>query len=213
MQGTTKSSTGASADSESDTVKFDQVLRDEYEAIHKRRGDTGGAARPENLFGVALSGGGIRSASFSLGALQALHLYGLIPKIDYLSTVSGGGYIGASMVAALTRRAVGDDAAPASGLFPFADTDSGSDSSEVKHLRDNSKFLAPDGLRDLGLSLAILLRGLMVNFLLLLTVMLPLATLLILANPTTAHLDRSLISDLPPFLACPKYPESGATKT
>ena len=201
-----ESSTAASAESDSGTVKFDRVLADEYEAIHTRRGDPSSTAKPENLFGVALSGGGIRSASFSLGALQALNLYGLVPKIDYLSTVSGGGYIGTSMVAALTRDADTRSEKLARKLrFPFADTDDGSDSSEVKHLRDNSKFLAPNGLRDLGLSLAIILRGLMVNFLLLLTVMLPLATVLILANPTTAHLERSLISELPPFLACPKY--------
>ncbi|MBN9217661.1 MAG: patatin-like phospholipase family protein [Mesorhizobium sp.] len=198
-------SSAASAEADDGTVAFDRVRADEYRAIHARRDDRIAAtAVPENLFGVALSGGGIRSASFSLGALQALHLYDLIPKIDYLSTVSGGGYIGTSMVAALTRSAESHPRTkPAKLEFPFADTKSGSDSSEVKHLRDNSKFLAPNGLSDIGLSLAILLRGLMVNFLLLLTVMLPLATLLILANPTTAHLDRSLISDLPPFLACP----------
>lgn len=47
--------------------------------------------------GLALSGGGIRSASFSLGVLQALANSRSLPEIDYLSTVSGGGYIGASM--------------------------------------------------------------------------------------------------------------------
>jgi predicted acylesterase/phospholipase RssA len=45
------------------------------------------------LAGLALSGGGIRSASFCLGALQALDKAGVLKKIDYLSTVSGGGYI------------------------------------------------------------------------------------------------------------------------
>lgn len=47
--------------------------------------------------GLALSGGGIRSASFCLGVLQALVAGGILPRIDYLSTVSGGGYIGASL--------------------------------------------------------------------------------------------------------------------
>jgi hypothetical protein len=47
--------------------------------------------------GLALSGGGIRSASFCLGAMQALSHQGWLGKIDYLSTVSGGGYIGASV--------------------------------------------------------------------------------------------------------------------
>lgn len=60
-------------------------------------------------WGIALSGGGIRSATFALGVLQAmarapaptrdssippeLGSY-LLPHFDYLSTVSGGGYIG-----------------------------------------------------------------------------------------------------------------------
>jgi hypothetical protein len=53
--------------------------------------------------GLALSGGGIRSASFCLGVLQALVAGGILPKIDYLSTVSGGGYIGASLTWFLSR--------------------------------------------------------------------------------------------------------------
>ena len=48
-----------------------------------------------NLTGLALSGGGIRSSAFCLGAMQALDEHGLIEKVDYLSTVSGGGFIGA----------------------------------------------------------------------------------------------------------------------
>jgi hypothetical protein len=44
-----------------------------------------------------LSGGGIRSASFGLGIIQAFLEHGIMQKIDYLSTVSGGGYIGASL--------------------------------------------------------------------------------------------------------------------
>ena len=47
-----------------------------------------------NLVGLALSGGGIRSATFSLGVLSALARHGLLRHVDFLSTVSGGGYIG-----------------------------------------------------------------------------------------------------------------------
>lgn len=47
--------------------------------------------------GLALSGGGIRSASFGLGVLQAFMENHILEKIDYLSTVSGGGYIGAAL--------------------------------------------------------------------------------------------------------------------
>ena len=51
-------------------------------------------ALDRNLFGLAFSGGGIRSATFNLGVLQALSQIGLLKHVDYLSTVSGGGYIG-----------------------------------------------------------------------------------------------------------------------
>lgn len=44
--------------------------------------------------GLALSGGGIRSATFSIGVMVALSKRGLLPQFDYLSTVSGGGYAG-----------------------------------------------------------------------------------------------------------------------
>ena len=46
------------------------------------------------LAALCLSGGGIRSAIFALGALQGLARFGLLEKFHYLSTVSGGGYIG-----------------------------------------------------------------------------------------------------------------------
>jgi len=56
-----------------------------------------------SLIGLAFSGGGIRSATFNLGFLQALAKNKLLHKFDYLSTVSGGGYIG-GWLAALTKR-------------------------------------------------------------------------------------------------------------
>ena len=52
------------------------------------------AAKRNPLFGVALSGGGVRSASFSQGVLQGLHEMELLREVGYLSTVSGGGYTG-----------------------------------------------------------------------------------------------------------------------
>ena len=46
-----------------------------------------------DLVGVALSGGGIRSSMFNLGLLQAFKQSGLMKHVDFLSSVSGGGYI------------------------------------------------------------------------------------------------------------------------
>lgn len=56
-----------------------------------------------DLAGLALSGGGIRSATFNLGILQGLAHLGLLRRFDYLSTVSGGGYIGAWLAAWIKR--------------------------------------------------------------------------------------------------------------
>ena len=53
--------------------------------------------------GVALSGGGIRSATFCLGLFQALARKGLVKQVDYLSTVSGGGYFGSFLGRMFTR--------------------------------------------------------------------------------------------------------------
>ena len=55
--------------------------------------DAYSAARRRAATGLCLSGGGIRSATFNLGILQALARHSRISKLDYLSSVSGGGYI------------------------------------------------------------------------------------------------------------------------
>lgn len=47
--------------------------------------------------GLALSGGGIRSASFCLGVLQALHRYKRLKYFDFMSSVSGGGYAASAL--------------------------------------------------------------------------------------------------------------------
>ncbi|MEM9921991.1 MAG: hypothetical protein AAF990_28060, partial [Bacteroidota bacterium] len=49
----------------------------------------------DSKMGIALSGGGIRSATINLGLLKTLNKFGLLKRADYLSTVSGGGYTGA----------------------------------------------------------------------------------------------------------------------
>ena len=51
-------------------------------------------ALKEKRAALCISGGGIRSATFGLGILQGLARCGLLNKFHYLSTVSGGGYIG-----------------------------------------------------------------------------------------------------------------------
>lgn len=71
------------------------------------KGDAGNveSGRAASSIGLAFSGGGIRSATFNLGVLQGMARRGLLKHIDYLSTVSGGGYIGAWYMAFLRRQA------------------------------------------------------------------------------------------------------------
>jgi hypothetical protein len=59
--------------------------------------------RRERLAGLALSGGGIRSATFALGLVQALAANHWLTRFDYVSSVSGGGYC-AGFLHALIRR-------------------------------------------------------------------------------------------------------------
>ena len=70
----------------------EERLRDRRKWLLETRSFTG--QLPPAPVALALSGGGIRSATFSLGVLRALSRRGILTKIDYLSTVSGGGYAG-----------------------------------------------------------------------------------------------------------------------
>lgn len=89
-------------------VKLPQVIESELAEIVQRRqeaglpldrqdADSAKAQVRDQLVGLSLSGGGIRSASFSLGFLQTLYQTGLLRHIDYISSVSGGGYAAASL--------------------------------------------------------------------------------------------------------------------
>jgi Patatin-like phospholipase. len=79
-------------------IPFHLVLSKELAEISTSRKlrmpDNPPEARCSNLVGVAFSGGGIRSATLNLGLLQGMSALGLLRRFDYLSTVSGGGYIG-----------------------------------------------------------------------------------------------------------------------
>ena len=65
-----------------------------------------------NLVGVALSGGGIRSATFASGVVQKLAKCGVLPVADYLCTVSGGGYLGACLSSLTTFLELGQANVP-----------------------------------------------------------------------------------------------------
>lgn len=128
------------------------VLRDELRAIAGRRRvldvprptpDIDGTDEEEylgkafdaGLLGLAFSGGGIRSATFNLGVLQVLARHRLLRHVDYLSTVSGGGYVG-GWLTALIQRTFGGEHAPALSRQQF------------ERLEDELAWSAGDGVAD-----------------------------------------------------------------
>jgi hypothetical protein len=119
------------------------------------------------LSALCLSGGGIRSASFSLGVIQGLAEARLLKKFDYLSTVSGGGYIGSWLSAWLHRAADPDTVVRA--LQP-ARQQPDSEPGPIRHLREYSSYLTPQvGLlsADTWAAAAIVLRNITLNWLIL----------------------------------------------
>lgn len=64
---------------------------------------TTGNKQDQSDWSLAISGGGIRSATFALGLIQTLAKYRLLERMECLSTVSGGGYIGSWLMAYLYR--------------------------------------------------------------------------------------------------------------
>jgi GNAT superfamily N-acetyltransferase len=100
---------------------------------------------PIDRVGLAFSGGGIRSATFNLGVLKALHELGLLKHVDYLSTVSGGGYVGAWWSAWRARWGKEfPEAVPTSQLgTDIRQIDMNREPEEVRHLREFSNFLSP----------------------------------------------------------------------
>ncbi|MBA2734205.1 MAG: patatin-like phospholipase family protein, partial [Acidobacteria bacterium] len=133
-----------------------QCLSSIYSLIHEQKSSA-----------LCLSGGGIRSATFNLGILQGLARKRLIGEFDYLSTVSGGGYIGSWLTAWIHRHKRGVDGVmhelsekPTSALEP--------DPPEVSHLRTYSNYLSPQtGLlsADTWTLAATVIRNLFLNWL------------------------------------------------
>ncbi len=111
-----------------------------------------GAAR---MWGLALSGGGIRSATFCFGLLRAIAARNLLLRFDLLSTVSGGGYVGA-MLGRLFGRAT-SAAEVESVSAALADADS---RWFAWWLRANGRYLVPRGTKDRSFAIALFLRNL-----------------------------------------------------
>lgn len=130
-------------------------------------------AHEMDLSALCLSGGGIRSAAFNLGVLQALARHGMLKQFDYLSTVSGGGYIGSWLQRMIHERGSVRAAEEALGNADLP-------AEEVRRLRDYTNFLAPRGgalSADLWGDIVLYLRNVLINW----SVYLPLFALAVLA--------------------------------
>jgi hypothetical protein len=102
-----------------------------------------GRAQQMRLTGLAFSGGGIRSATFNLGVLQKLAERGILEHIDYLSTVSGGGYIGSWLTSWIKRS--GSVSKVTARLNSKKSADPMADEVRpIRWLRMYSNYLSPD---------------------------------------------------------------------
>ncbi|SRR5258707_4996498 len=158
---------------------FNRVYLQEYREIKDRAAFDGeqsvSPSTSHEMSGIALSGGGIRSASFCLGVLQALNTTDAVRRFSYLSTVSGGGYIGTSLTVSMAY----------DNVFPFGRTghDPG-ETLETGHLRDNSRYLLQDGIRSAISAAAIYLRGIVTNIIIVMPFLVIAAAALALVGDT-----------------------------
>jgi hypothetical protein len=149
------------------------LLDEEKKLLAARPGPSPGERRrpAECKVGFGLSGGGIRSATFCLGFFQGLAAKGgLIRNIDYLSTVSGGGYFGAFLGRLFTRdyirtpedveSVLKNDRLPDREDLPDRCREERRRASGIiRNLRENGRYLSPNGSGDLLLGGAILFRN------------------------------------------------------
>lgn len=163
----------------------------EHARMEQRPGEAGAAIRPLCAWlnsldrsALCLSGGGIRSASFALGVLQALAAHprsangspvdkpeaSLLAKFHYLSTVSGGGYIG-GWFSSWVRRTGYSNVHKDLVRMPSGSGDPGAEPLPIRWLREHSNFLTPRlGITsaDTLTGIAIFARNLLLNWLVLL---------------------------------------------
>ncbi len=120
------------------------------------------AASDAQQAALCLSGGGIRSAAFNLGVIQALARRGLLTQFHYLSSVSGGGYIGGWLIALI--KAQNGDVGRVQTLLRQPDAPP-----EVDNLRAYTNYLTPQpGLAspDTWTGITLWVRNVLVNWML-----------------------------------------------
>lgn len=116
-------------------LTFEQVVDAEHQCLRRD------VDPDQPLSALCISGGGIRSATFALGAIQGLAEKGILSGMDYLSTVSGGGYIGSWLSAWKQRGGGMDRIVPA--LKPAAPFPPKGEPDPLEHLREYNNYLSP----------------------------------------------------------------------
>jgi hypothetical protein len=200
-----------------------RALREEFEALRPRAGplsalpgeEPGSAAslvrdaHTLELSALCLSGGGIRSAAFSVGLLEGFARKGRLGGFDYLSTVSGGGYAGAWLSAWRLHAALGGEGAPPSPEpWPSsAPARGGSPEPEpLRRLRLLRRYLAPhEGIAsiDLWAVIATMGRNLLLNWLALLPLLAGLLLIPYVYLALIQVLDRELVDSAGFALSAP----------
>lgn len=161
----------------------ERLLETEASFLRAWRGRDGVGDDAAQRTGLAFSGGGVRSAAFALGVLQVLAGRRLLERFDYLSSVSGGGFIAAAPVWLLGPEASGtfgtgpDDfpfgAEPRSGApsATGAESDAGVTTGAARStallnfLRQHGAYLTPGHGITLTSAIAVVLRGILLNLL------------------------------------------------
>jgi hypothetical protein len=160
----------ASADQETDAWKQKKAanLVAIYATI-RELSSSGDTQADRGLSALCFSGGGIRSATFNLGILYGLARNQLLGKFDYLSSVSGGGYIASWLRTWIWREKSVEtvqDALRYRRADPLAP-----EPPQLEHLREYSNYLTPKlGLfsADTWTLAAIVIRNLLLNGILIL---------------------------------------------
>ncbi len=149
---------------------YPKALMEVERSLHgSELGDSARLENQELRVGIALSGGGVRSATFSLGVLQALARLKLLRHVAYLSTVSGGGYIGGFLgrlflrdlkrIAPAECERARSEPAGYRPIYAVEEILKNSRSRPIAFLRRNGRYLAPAGSGDLLTAVAVLLRN------------------------------------------------------
>lgn len=153
-----------------DAPPDDLDQEDQHSPTHLKRVLDGNMPEQSAL---CLSGGGVRSAAFCLGAVQGLAESGVLADFHYLSTVSGGGYIGGWLQAWL-RRLGGNTSALQRELNQQPELP------PVSNLRNYTSYLSPDlslASLDTWAMATLIGRNILINWLIFLPALLAFALL------------------------------------